>query len=179
MNHYYPDSSLNYVVADYAETGRLAAGHLADLGHHGAEIGCVDGGRLPVGRGQVVEHRECPRHVGRRGLPRAQHLVEVLADGGHAQLHPIDARRHLVEGLVELAAELVHPFLHDSHEPLLVAGTARLWVGRARRRGLGGAAGGHGDSHLGLVPRVGFAAARLFHQRVVEQLLELRGDVVG
>ena len=33
VNHYYPDSSLNYSAINYQESARLAARHLVDLGH--------------------------------------------------------------------------------------------------------------------------------------------------
>lgn len=41
VNHYFPDSRLNYIAADYVETGCLAAEHLTGLGHR--KIGVLAG----------------------------------------------------------------------------------------------------------------------------------------
>jgi DNA-binding LacI/PurR family transcriptional regulator len=41
VNHYLPDSRLNFVSADYEATGRQAARHLLDLGHR--HIGLISG----------------------------------------------------------------------------------------------------------------------------------------
>lgn len=41
VNHYFPDSSLNYLAADYVDTARQAAGHLLQLGHR--TIGLISG----------------------------------------------------------------------------------------------------------------------------------------
>lgn len=41
VNHYFPGKKLNYIAADYAQTGSLAASHLLELGHR--EIGILAG----------------------------------------------------------------------------------------------------------------------------------------
>ncbi|MGA0369819.1 MAG: LacI family DNA-binding transcriptional regulator [Kiritimatiellia bacterium] len=41
VNHYFPDTSLNFLSVDYKKAARLAAGHLLDLGHR--HIGLIVG----------------------------------------------------------------------------------------------------------------------------------------
>lgn len=48
VNHYFPDSSLNYVAVDYAESARHAADYLAGLGHR--SIGIIAGTNTYTGR---------------------------------------------------------------------------------------------------------------------------------
>lgn len=70
VNHYDPDSSLNYLAADYRLSGRLAADHLVQLGHQ--SIGMVAGWGTQTAHDLAEAFQERCRELGcpRERLPR-------------------------------------------------------------------------------------------------------------
>jgi len=62
VNHYFPGHSLNYIVFDYKQSGRISAEHLLDLGHRA--IGSMTGLNTYTGRDLSESFKKTCRAAG-------------------------------------------------------------------------------------------------------------------
>ncbi len=82
VNHYFPDSSLNYIAVDYKDSARQAADHLMNLGHRA--IGIIAGTNTYTGlefRNAFIE-RCRSRGIPEKDLPWADGGKDWSQEGG-------------------------------------------------------------------------------------------------
>ncbi len=117
VNHYFEDSNLNYIAADYKDTARQAADHLLGLGHRA--IGIIAGTNVQT----AIDFRETfTEHCVANGIPPAS---LPWADGQFSEEEGFKAAQRLLKENPSITA--------------LMAGNDKMAIGALRyltRRGI-------------------------------------------
>lgn len=112
VNHYFPDSKINFLAVDYKQSARQAADHLLDLGHR--QIGLIAGVNTYTGR----DFRDA--FIARcleRGLD-SHHVIWTAGGRDWSQEEGFEAARILLEKNPQLTA--------------IMAGNDRMAIGAMR-----------------------------------------------
>ena len=110
VNHYFPNSSMNYIAANYQESARLSAQHLLELGHR--KIGLISGMNVQTALDFVSAFKKCCFEAGLSESNIVWADGRFSEDGGH------DAARKLMSENEDITA--------------LMAGNDKMAIGALR-----------------------------------------------